>query len=82
MPTRRSAAVALALVLVASACGGSSSRQARPTAKSSVGPAPASTAWGRLLARIAPDGTVDRYGHLVPGLQEDAAAAVGALLDP
>ena len=26
--------------------------------------------------------TLDVYGHLVPGLQEDAAAAVGALLDP
>lgn len=26
--------------------------------------------------------TLDVYGHLVPGLQEDAAEAVGALLDP
>lgn len=26
--------------------------------------------------------TLDVYGHLVPGLQEDAAATVGALLDP
>ena len=26
--------------------------------------------------------TLDVYGHLVPGLQENAAAAVGALLDP
>jgi len=26
--------------------------------------------------------TLDVYGHLVPGLQEDAAALVGALLDP
>ena len=25
---------------------------------------------------------LDVYGHLVPGLQEDAAEAVGALLDP
>jgi integrase len=26
--------------------------------------------------------TLDVYGHLVSGLQEDAATAVGALLDP
>lgn len=68
VPSRRPATVALALLvtlaLLATACSGSSSGRARAATKANGGPAPASTAWGKVLARIGPDGTVDRQTAL------------------
>lgn len=68
VPARPVARAAVAIVTVfailgALGCGGSSgTRSGRATRPSpaTVGPAPADTAWGQLLARIGPEGDVDQ----------------------
>lgn len=86
------AAVAVLSLLATSGCGGSSHdgtgaktrQRAAPRETGATGPVPADSAWGKVLSRIGPDGTVDEATALaafalafgpLPGFEVPAGAS-------